>query len=79
MKGRRLKCNLYEDSDLLDLEFEIKPFEQQLDFCFYCNSKEICLASYFLSACENFPDGPPPLSWQETHSLAHEMRKQFEY
>jgi hypothetical protein len=27
MNGHRLKYNLYEDSDLLDLEFEIKPFE----------------------------------------------------
>lgn len=62
MIGYRLKCNLYENSDFLDLESEIKPFERQLEFCFYCNVKETCPGSFLLSICKNFPDGPP-LSW----------------
>ena len=77
-ESKKLKVVLPGDNDFTEIDFEIEPTKKQLEFCFYCNVKESCPGSFLLSVCKNFPDGPP-LSWQEIHSIAHEMRKQFEF
>lgn len=56
---KKLKIVLPGDNDFTEIHFEVEPTEQQLEFCFYCNVKETCPGSLFLSVCENFPDGPP--------------------
>lgn len=58
MRGHRLKTNLYEDSDFIDIK--IPPLERQLTFCDYCAAHHQCKGtSYFNCGCNEFPYGPP--------------------
>lgn len=58
MRGYRLKTNLCEDNNFIDIK--IPPFERQLTFCDYCAANHQCnRSSYSSCGCENFLYGPP--------------------